>query len=120
MKLDKLRSLDRKKYQRAVNHVVREVNKSLKDDWLWDGRFVINQREAYFHPFEDHSGAEFKFVLRMIDTKTGRYEEAVFTNYDCYLFFYRWVNEVITERFHVWSEDPNPHAQALAAGRRPN
>lgn len=115
-----MHSLKRKKYQRAVNKIVREVNKSIKNDWLWDGRFVIRQREAYFHPFEDHSGAEFAFVLECIDTKTGKSEFRRFDNYDVDWFIGRWINECITEKFGVWNEDPNPNMQARMAGRHPN
>ena len=116
---DKRSVTNRKKYQREVNRIVRNWNQSIKDDWLWNGRFVLRQRAAYFWPFEDKSGAEFNVWLEFIDTKTGATEIKNFNNYDLDWRLGEWMNKCITEYWKVWDEKPNPNEQARAAGRKP-
>ena len=111
---------NRKKYQRAVNKTVRDMNKNILQDWLWDGRFYVRQVQAEFHPFEDHSGAIFHFLLKCVDTKTGREEYRWFDNYSFRTTFFWWVNGCITEKFKVWEETPDPREQARLAGRFPS
>jgi len=111
--------LYRKKYQRDVNKIVRDYNQSIKFDWLWHGRFILTQRAAYFHPYEDKSGAEFLVVLQLKDNKTGKVETEVFNNYSFDYRVIRWVNECITTRWKVWNENPNPNQQARLEGRFP-
>lgn len=111
--------MNRKKYQREVNKIVRKWNQSIKNDWLWDGRFVLRQYAAYFWPFEDKSGAEFSVWLEFIDTKTGAKEIKNFNNYDLNWRLGEWMNKCITEYWKVWDEKPNPNEQARAAGRKP-
>ena len=118
MGLRELTSLNRKKYQRALNKEVRKLNKSIREDWLWNGRFVMRQGAAWFKLFEDHS-AEFEVILVFIDTKTGRKEAKVFTNYNVEWKMWEWANRCITEIWNVWSEDPNPNKQARLEGRQP-
>ena len=110
---------DRKKYQRAFNRIIRDLNANIQNDWLWNGRFVVRQRAAWFNPFEDHSGARFEALLVCTDTKTGKQETKLFDNFDIDHRFFWWVNECITERFNVWAEDPDPREQARLAGRQP-
>lgn len=119
MGLRELKSLNRKKYQRALNKEVRELNKSIKEDWLWNGRFVMRQDCAHCIPFEDKSGVMFEFILEFKDTKTGRVENNMFTNYDASWHMWEWANRCITEIWNVWSEDPNPNEQARLEGRTP-
>ena len=111
--------MNRKKYQREVNKIVRKWNQSIKNDWLWDGRFVLRQRAAYFLPFDDKSGAEFNVWLEFTDTKTDAKEIKNFNNYDLEWHLGEWLNRCITEYWKVWDEKPNPNEQARAAGRKP-
>ena len=119
MGLRELKSFNRKKYQRALNKIVRNFNKSIKEDWLWNGRFVMRQDCAYCIPFEDKSGVMFHFVLEFKDTKTGRVENNMFDNYDAEWRIYEWANRCVTEIWNVWSENPNPNEQARLEGRLP-
>lgn len=119
MGLRELKSLNHKKYQRALNKKVRELNKSIREDWLWNGRFVMRQDCAYCIPLEDKSGVMFHFVLEFKDTKTGRVENNMFDNYDAEWRIYEWANDCITNIWNVWSEDPNPNKQARLEGRQP-
>lgn len=115
-----LKSLKRKKYQRALNKEVRTLNKSIKEDWLWNGRFVMRQMCSHFMPFYDKSGAILDVVLEFKDTKTGRVEVNHFDNYGASWQVWEWANRCITEIWDVWSEDPNPNKQARLEGRTPD
>lgn len=64
-------SMNRKKHQRAVNRIVRRLNKSIENDELWRGRFICRQKEAYFVTYEDRSGATLTVRLQFYDKKTG-------------------------------------------------
>lgn len=111
---------NRKKYQREVNRIVRKWNKSIKDDWLWNGRFVLHQYAAYFWPYEDKSGATFNVWFEFTDTKTGAQEIMDFNNYDLDWHLGEWLNRCITEYWKVWDEVPNPNEQARLEGRTPD
>ena len=119
MAIRNMRSFNRQKYQRAVNKLVRELNKNIKNDWLWNGRFYMRQDWATFHIFDDRSGAQFNVGLVFKDTKTGREEYADFDNYDIEWKIGEWANRCITEIWDVWKEDPNPNQQARLEGRTP-
>jgi len=110
---------NRKKYQRKVNKIVRTLNKSIQQDWLWNGRFQIRQAASYLTPYKDHSGAEFQFLLVCKDNKTGKITYDWFDNYNAEYAIAVWVNDVITNIFKVWDENPNPNQQARLAGRQP-
>jgi hypothetical protein len=112
-----IRSYKRKKYQHAVNRYVRKFNKDIKADWLWNARFTLRQKESYFLPFNDHSGAEFIVVLELTDNKTGRAEVKQFNNYNIEWKLYEWANICITNVWKVWQESPDPNEQARLAGR---
>lgn len=116
---DKRSVTNRKKYQREVNKIVREWNQSIKNDWLWNGRFVLRQYAAYFWPYEDKSGATFNVWLEFTDTKTGAQEIMDFNNYDLEWRLGEWMNRCITEYWKVWDEKPNPNEQAQLKGRTP-
>ena len=114
-----IKSLNRKKYQREVNKIVRNFNHQIEQDWLWNGRFVISQKAARFSTYEDHSGALFEVKLEMVDKKTGRTAHKWFDNYNIIYGMWDWGNACITEKWKVWSEDPNPNKQARLEGRKP-
>lgn len=109
-----------KKYQRAVNKIVRDWNKSLNDDWLWANRFNLSQTFFSFHPYEDKSGAEFYVVLAFKDKKTNKIIKKDFDNYDLEWHLGSWLNKCITEDWEIWNENPDPYAQAKLEGRYPH
>ena len=119
MRLENLRSCNRQKYKRAMNKLVRIVNRNIKNDWLWNGRFIVSQDEAYFYPYEDHSGAEYICRLTFTDTKTGKKEHTAMNNYETEFRIWNWVNDCITKQFKVWEEKPNRNEQARLEGRTP-
>ena len=114
-----LKSLNRQKYQRKLNRIVRRFNKMIEDDWLWNGRFVMRQYCAQFKPFDDHSGAIFEFILELKDNKTGRVERMLFDNFNAEWYIGQWANECVVKTWNVWEENPNPNEQARLEGRTP-
>ena len=114
-----LHSLERKKYKRAVNKLIRDFNKSMEEDWLWNGRFKILQKQAIFEPFSDHSGALYIVNLVIVDKKTGKEESQFFDNYSICWELYKWANKCIVDYWNVWSEVPDPRTQAKLEGRAP-
>ena len=114
-----LRSLNRQKYQRKLNRIVKRFNKAVETDWLWNERFVMRQYCAWFKPFDDHSGAMFEFILTLKDIKTGRIESMLFDNFNAEYRIFWWANDCITKIWNVWNENPNPYEQARLEGREP-
>ena len=114
----KLTSLKRKKYQRYINRIIRKLNKNIKDDWVWNGRFTISQKQSKFYTYYDGSGAQLYILLECKDNKTNK---TVTSWFETDLFveakIWEWVNHCIVENFDVWAEDPNPFDQAKLEGR---
>lgn len=66
-------SLKRKVHQRYINKYVRLMNKNLRNDPLWQGRFVVNQiGSPSFFVYPDKSGAEYYITLQVLDRETGK------------------------------------------------
>ena len=65
----------RKAYQRSFNKQMRELNRNIERDYLWQGRFIFLQRKAFFYEFEDKSGGELYAYVRALDKKTGFYKD---------------------------------------------
>lgn len=66
-----LSSRNRKRQQRAMNHIMRLLNENIINDDLWKGRFYVRQVGAQWHEYEDKSGADLFVVLRFYDKETG-------------------------------------------------
>lgn len=100
----------RKKQQRKVNKIIKRINKRMKEDTLWRGRFQVKQINAQyvrgqglFHP-----------CIQLIDKKTSR---TVF-HWMTYLFsdsfetaIFIKLNTFIVDYCEVWSEKPGPLEQ---------
>lgn len=119
MSIRNLKSQKRKKYKRAVNRFVRAFNQNVKNDWLWNGRFVISQNWATFEPYADRSGSSYYVGLIITDKKTGYKEYTYMNNYELEWHMWEWANWCITEKWNVWKEEPNPNEQARLEGREP-
>ena len=69
-----LTSMDKKVHQRAMNKLIRTLNKTLEKDDLWCGRFTVCQvYSPEWRRYEDGSGAELFVHLKFVDRATGRY-----------------------------------------------
>lgn len=101
------RSLKRKKHQQAVNKVVRRLNKNIREDEAWLGRFEARQIHAEFEVFDDKSGAMLIIYFEFIDKKTRRaklfvFEESQFFDYHLWEAMNKFITEYI--RTSAWRE----------------
>ena len=119
MSIRNLKSLSKKKYQRAANKIIRGWNKSIKEDWLWNGRFVLSQKQSYFYPYDDRSGGIFYTTVCIHDMKTGKEINKIFDQYGLEWHLGGWINDCIVKDWNVWKENPDPYGQAKAEGREP-
>lgn len=65
-------SNNRKKHQRRLNKYCRQLNKLLRDDEIWQGRFECHQIKAELSRFEDGSGSELFVYIRLCDKETQK------------------------------------------------
>lgn len=110
-----LTSMNKKRHQREMNRLVRQANKSIENDSLWLGRFVILQvNSPQWSIYEDKSGADYLVHLKIIDRCTGRFwisadtvngwRTALGNGWHLYEF----INWFIVEYCNVW-EEPLAH-----------
>lgn len=104
-----LTSMNQKRHQRAINRLVRDLNKNLEQDDLWLGRFMVRQIESpQWIRYEDGSGAELYITLEFVDRCTGRYYRMCESVNHWRLWggscLWRAMNDFIVERCDVWSE----------------
>ena len=100
---------ERKKLQRRVNKAVREINRSIERDALWNGRFYITQCGSQYYRYEDGSGGQLLIRFVFVDKKTGDYaiwyEDSVGILF-CSGSRLGWkMNEFITEYCKVWEKE---------------
>lgn len=104
-------SLNPKVHQRAVNRVLRDVNKNIENDELWQGRFFIRQWARQVVTYEDHSGMLLYLELRFYDKKTKKFIRYFCDSLDVIAWggsriFYK-MNDFIVLDLDVWrNEDP--------------
>lgn len=104
-------SKNKKRHQRMMNKMIREINKNLEKDGLWLGRFYVQQvYSPQWKIYEDKSGAEYFVHLKFIDKCTGRYWiQADTVNHWRGCFGNGWriwdkMNWFIVEYCNVWDE----------------
>jgi hypothetical protein len=118
-----------KKFQKKINTIINNINNNIKEDWLWNGRFVIRQNSYRYEDFPDNSGGMMTLSFYFIDTKTGK-KKIYIDDYVCgtdlnsqdNLFRSRilWdINSFIVDYCKVWDEIPDPYKQAELEGRSP-
>jgi hypothetical protein len=97
----------RKAYQRGFTKRLRELNKAIKEDDLWLGRFEVRQISARWHEFSDGSGGILHCVLRCIDKMTRQYKDYTIEYAPWFHTFY-WhismdvMNKFLVEDLNVW------------------
>lgn len=121
-----LTSKNKKRHQRALNKLIRDINKSIEQDDLWYGRFCIRQvYSPQWQVYDDGSGAEYFVHLKFIDKCTGRYWiQAETVNHWRGNFGNGWrlwdkMNWFIINHLNVW-EEPLVKARHFDAWREYN
>ena len=98
----------RKNHQRWFNQYCRYVNKVMKEDELWLGRFCVKQLRSDMHWFEDNSGGVMAAEILMRDKKTGITKSKWYSGLDMSWKFWFDLNNFIVEDCKVWEEEPDP------------
>ena len=119
-----MKTLDRKKAQRRVNHVIREINDGILKDNLWNGRFYIRQLASWIRPWQDNSGLTGIIHCEFIDLKSGFTKEYWFDLIDFekpFVSHIWWtMNSFITEEAPVWGQEISPYDEPRIQYRKDN
>lgn len=98
----------KKKLQRQLNKIVKDVNAVVARDELWRGRFELRQMADEYKSYEDGSGGCLYVRLRAIDKKTNEfcdwfmdYHGPTFGSYQVS----RIMNDFIVEFCKVWEAE---------------
>lgn len=107
---------DRKKQQRKINKIIKEVNQRMKDDSLWRGRFQIKQLRSDYRPFpRDYSDyGNFYVELEFVDKKTGKTKRSWYQSlslFENHIYVLLLLNDFIVFCCNVWREKPGPYEQ---------
>lgn len=95
---------ERRKEQRKINKIIRALNKNIREDYLWRGRFYIHQIASNWERFDDGSGGELIVLLEIRDKKTGLYKQFRADNYDWGYHYWVAVNDFIVQDSDVWED----------------
>ena len=103
----------RKEYQHKLNKLIKEVNKAIENDSLWNGRFVFHIMVTDFERFSDNSGGMLYTIIRGYDKKSKMYKDYDL-QYAPYLSFahvdiWSTVNNFITKDTDTWYNGNNPY-----------
>lgn len=104
-----LTSNSRKRHQRALNKLVRKMNKDIEEDKRWQGRFYVHQvgHSEWYH-YDDKSGSELEVCLECVDRKTNkRYRRYGHVNFwRCFSgwHLFEFMNWFIVDYINVWNE----------------
>lgn len=101
----------RKKVQRHINRVIRDMNRTIERDPLWLGRFYCYQTDIAFSAAEDGTYLYAVVGVEFVDRKSGKAMHHLFRKEDFMgtaWKFWTKMNYFITEWCDVWSEDPRP------------
>lgn len=103
----------RKKYQHKLNKLIKEMNKTIENDSLWNGRFIFHIMASHFERFKDGSGGLLYVAIRGYDKKDGYYKDYTleYAPYLSFIHFDIWkiANKFITEDTDAWKNDNNPY-----------
>ena len=101
----------RKATQRKFNADMRFVNRAIENDDLWQGRFVVHQKKADWHSFDDGSGRILFVMVDFYDKKTKKhttrmYEKLAGGHFNfCVSKLFRDMNTFIVEDLDVWKNE---------------
>lgn len=104
----------RKKYQHKLNKLVKNINKEIEEDSLWQGRFVFHIMETFFERFEDGSGGMLYAIIRGYDKNTQAYKDYIIEYASFFRFakldLWKKANKFITEDTDTWTKG-NPYQE---------
>lgn len=104
----------RKQYQKKLTAALKGINRNIRNDDLWLGRFEARQGRTNWHEWDDKSGGILYCTIRLVDKATGYYKDYVYDYYGKYCNWKLWemVNKFITVDCAVWrSGDPREQVQ---------
>ena len=100
----------RRNHQRWLNQFCRMINKGIKNDPLWYGRFVVEQVKTEMEWFDDKSGGLMYCHLRFHDKKTGKTEDWYTNCLDVAWQMFWKMNNFIVDTCKVW-ENEKPYQE---------
>lgn len=109
MKRYSMKSHNRKNHQRWLNKACRLMNQNIREDNLWLGRFVVEQKGTWMEWFEDGSGGMLHAHLQFRDKKTGYTKDWWGSCLSLEWKLWWEMNDFITKDCDVWSEMPCPY-----------
>lgn len=107
-------TVKRKKIQRHINSVIKQINRNIERDELWLGRFYCQQQLIRFYNSEDGGYTYATVAVEFIDRKTGKIFTHWFHKEDFMGTAWRiWeaMNDFIVTYCRVWAEVPPPSIQ---------
>jgi len=108
-----MKSMKRKNHQRWFNQYCHYVNKVIKDDDLWLGRFCVSQKATQMEWFEDKSGGLMYALIEMRDKKTDTTILHWYSGLDMEWKFWWDFNDFIIKDCQVWEEEPDPRSNRI-------
>lgn len=110
-----MRNKEFKAAQHELNKLVREVNRSIEKDDLWNGRYYITQASGEWSPFDDGSGGMLYVTLVCVDKKDGTLLP-MFWDYLPGFVGNRWklfvfMNDFIVKYTDTWQNGNDPYKE---------
>ena len=111
--MDWICNFNKKKQQRHMNKLIRQMNKNIEQDSLWKGRFCARQVESpQWAVYDDKSGAELFVHILFIDKKTKKVmlkadTVASWSHLNAYKLWFD-MNYFITEWCDTWHDKERP------------
>lgn len=100
-------SLNRKKRQRRINAIIRQMNRAIWEDELWKGRFYARQVDRRFYVEDDYLYGMIQ--IELVDRETGKCVTHYFRLSEfTYSSWHLWeaMNDFIVVHCHVWETEP--------------
>ncbi len=105
----------RKKYQSGLRHIVKDLNKNIENDDLWNGRFVFHIIASELEKFEDGSGGLLHSIIRCYDKANGYYKDYIYVYapylHNCHFNIWEIGSKFITEDTDAWKHGHNPYKE---------
>ena len=102
-------TLNKRKMKRRVVRVIKELNRLIYNDDLWQGRFVCRMKRIVMKAYSDHSGLDTHCLCEFLDKKTGKNQVCWYDSFEIFHGKLSWImNDFIVKTVDVWNEKPSP------------